>query len=208
MKISKKMSKIITIITIILGILFATAIVLAADSYVMPSSVRTTADEYPIRNLDRMIQECIQPIFLLVFIIILTWTIVLIRKNIKAGKNKNQIIKYGIGKLLWIGILLFIPVCFLFPIPSSAYAIGTPDESIGELITHCILYIITILLLIPQMITIKNLRKNLKGIEVKAIQKKEGNSNAALIIGIIIIYGFMILCSNLNYWLFYGIFNI
>ena len=40
MKISKRTAQIITVLTVVLGILFATSMVFAADSYVIPTADR------------------------------------------------------------------------------------------------------------------------------------------------------------------------
>ena len=186
-----------------LGILFATTMVFAAGTYVMPSAVTTgRKHEYPILELDGKILQSIQVLFILLLIILLIWTIVLIKKNINAGKNKNQIIIYGIKKFLWIGIVamffLFIPQ----QMKGSSY-IGMPDESMGELFFHCILKIIPILMLIPQIFTIKNLRNNLKGMEIKAIQKTEDTAPIPLMPFTILVYVYIFIMGSKSIVLLY-----
>lgn len=171
MKISKKILQVITILTIVLGILFATTMVFAADSYVMPSAVSAPADN-SIKNNIGLIISSMELFILLLIIIIVIWTIILIIKNIKAGKNKNQIIRHGIKNLLWIWFPEIVCFGIIAITRGSNSAVDGPSDEYYFIIQFISL-IISILVLIPQILIIKDLRKNLKGVEVKAIQNEK-----------------------------------
>lgn len=206
------MSKIITIITVILEILFATTMVFAATSnevmpsaissseensvnsaYVMPPAESVYADK-PIMGffVHYNIIQLVRLLVLLLILIIIIWTIILIIKNIKAGKNKNQIIRYGIKNLLWI----WFPeiVCFGIIGITREYttALDGPSDEY-YLIIQSILLIISILALIPQILIIKDLRKNLKGVEVNAIQNEKDKPQILIVAFTIIWYCLLVI---------------
>ena len=89
MKISKRMAKVLTILTVVLGILCATSMVFAADSYVMPSAVSSPADQ-SIKNIRGMLLSVAQLVGVAVAVIML---IVLAIKYISAAPNDKAEIK-------------------------------------------------------------------------------------------------------------------
>lgn len=88
MKISKRMAQVITILTVVLGILLATSMVFA-DSYVMPSAVSSPADS-SIKNISGMLLSVAQLVGVAVAVIML---IVLAIKYISAAPNDKAEIK-------------------------------------------------------------------------------------------------------------------
>ncbi len=89
MKISKRTAQIITVLTVALGILFATSMVFAADGYSIPSSVSTKADS-AIGNIGGMVLTIAQIVGTAVAVIML---IVLAIKYISAAPNDKADIK-------------------------------------------------------------------------------------------------------------------
>ncbi len=88
MKISKRTAQIITVLTVALGILFATSMVFA-DGYSIPSSVSTKADS-AIGNIGGMVLTIAQIVGTAVAVIML---IVLAIKYISAAPNDKADIK-------------------------------------------------------------------------------------------------------------------
>ena len=89
MKISKRTAQIITVLTVVLGILFATSMVFAADSYVIPTAVSSGADG-AIGKIGSMVLSVAQIVRTAVAVIML---IVLAIKYISAAPNDKADIK-------------------------------------------------------------------------------------------------------------------
>lgn len=89
MKISKRTAQIITVLTVVLGILFATSMVFAADSYVIPTAVSSRADG-AIGKIGSMVLSVAQIVGTAVAVIML---IVLAIKYISAAPNDKADIK-------------------------------------------------------------------------------------------------------------------
>lgn len=89
MKISKRTAQIITVLTVVLGILFATSMVFAADSYVIPTAVSSEADG-AIGKIGSMVLSVAQIVGTAVAVIML---IVLAIKYISAAPNDKADIK-------------------------------------------------------------------------------------------------------------------
>jgi len=89
MKISKRTAQIITVLTIMLGILFATSMVFAEDFYSIPTAVSTNANS-SIANIGGMVLTIAQIVGSSVAVIML---IVLAIKYISAAPNDKADIK-------------------------------------------------------------------------------------------------------------------
>lgn len=89
MKISKRTAQIITVLTVVLGILFATSMVFAADSYVIPTAASSGADG-AIGKIGSMVLSVAQIVGTAVAVIML---IVLAIKYISAAPNDKADIK-------------------------------------------------------------------------------------------------------------------
>lgn len=127
------------------------------------------------------------PILIVIFIL----TIVFIKKNLEADKNKNKIIRYGLTRLVICAIPLFIVLTISKALnaPNFGYAIDVNVEELQmqEAIRDIILFIIYLALLFPQVHTLINLHRNLKE-DVEKIKNTSQESVGGLIFGTIALY--------------------
>ncbi len=119
MKVSKRTAKMITIVTIILGIILATSMVFAS-SYDLPTASSSPADQ-SIRNLSGMLLSVAQLVGVAVAVIML---IVLAIKYISAAPNdKAEIKKHAVVYIVG-AIVLFAASGILGIIKNFATAIS------------------------------------------------------------------------------------
>lgn len=122
MKISKRTAQIITVLTVVLGILFATSMVFAAgDSYSIPTVVSTGADA-AIGNIGGMLLSVAQIVGTAVAVIML---IVLAIKYISAAPNDKATIKQHAVVYIVGAIVLFAASALLGILKNFAGGIGT-----------------------------------------------------------------------------------
>lgn len=120
MKISKRTAQIITVLTVALGILFATSMVFA-DSYSIPSTVSTGADS-AIGNIGGMVLTIAQIVGTAVAVIML---IVLAIKYISAAPNDKADIKKHAVVYIVGAIVLFAASALLGIVKNFASGIST-----------------------------------------------------------------------------------
>lgn len=119
MKISKKMAQVITVITVVLGILFATSMVFAAG-YAIPSAKASGADT-ALGNIGGMVLSVAQIIGTAVAVIML---IVLAIKYISAAPNdKAEIKKHAVVYIVG-AIVLFAASALLGIVKNFATGIS------------------------------------------------------------------------------------
>ena len=120
MKISKKMAQIMTVLTVVLGILFATSMVFAAG-YDIPSAKSTNADT-AITNIGGMVLSIAQIVGTAVAVIML---IVLAIKYISAAPNdKAEIKKHAVVYIVG-AIVLFAASALLGIVKNFATGISS-----------------------------------------------------------------------------------
>lgn len=116
MKISKRTAQIITVLTVALGILFATSMVFAADSYTIPTATSSGADG-ALGTIGSMVLSVAQIVGTAVAVIML---IVLAIKYISAAPNdKAEIKKHAVVYIVG-AIVLFAASALLGILKSFA----------------------------------------------------------------------------------------
>lgn len=120
MKISKKMAQVMTVLTVVLGILFATSMVFAAG-YEIPTAKATNADT-AITNIGGMVLSIAQIVGTAVAVIML---IVLAIKYISAAPNdKAEIKKHAVVYIVG-AIVLFAASALLGIVKNFATGISS-----------------------------------------------------------------------------------